>query len=70
MVSPAAKKLAKRIRELRKERGLTQWEAAKRCRIKYKYYQEHESSNPRDIRLSTAERLAKGLDVSLSELFR
>ncbi|MFA6522824.1 MAG: helix-turn-helix transcriptional regulator [Candidatus Peribacteraceae bacterium] len=64
----AAQKLAKRIKELRLERGWTQEEAAKRCRIKYKYYQEHEGSKPRDMRLSTMEKIAKGLNLSLSEL--
>lgn len=65
----AAQKLAKRIKELRVERGWTQEEAAKHCGIKYKYYQEHESSNPRDIRLSTMEKLAKGFEIGIAELF-
>jgi transcriptional regulator with XRE-family HTH domain len=68
--SIAAKNLAKRIQELRIERGLTQEEAAKKCRIKYKYYQEHESQlHPRDMRLSTMEKIATGFNVTLSELF-
>ena len=54
--------------ELRQERGWTQEEAAKKCGIKYKYYQEHEGSTPRDMRLSTMEKLADGFGVSLSEL--
>ncbi len=69
MASEAAKLLAKRIKELRKERNWTQEEAAKKCQIKYKYYQEHESSNPRDMRLSTMEKLAKGFGITLSQLF-
>jgi len=69
MVFLASKKLAKRIQALRKERGLTQEEAAKKCGIKYKYYQEHESKTPRDMRLSTLEKIAKGFDVGISELF-
>jgi transcriptional regulator with XRE-family HTH domain len=69
MASIAAKKLAKRIQELRKTRGLTQEEAAKKCGIKYKYYQEHEGKSPRDFRLSTMEKIARGLGVSLAELF-
>lgn len=64
-----AQKLAKRIKELRIERGWTQEEAAKRCGIKYKYYQEHEGSNPRDIRLSTMEKIAKGFSIELADLF-
>jgi transcriptional regulator with XRE-family HTH domain len=39
--SATAKKLAKRIKELRLESGLTQEEAAKKCGLKYKYYQEY-----------------------------
>lgn len=71
MASIAAKKLAKHIQELRKKRGLTQEEAAKKCGIKYKYYQEHESQrSPRDMRLSTMEKIAKGLEVSLFELLK
>jgi transcriptional regulator with XRE-family HTH domain len=69
MASAIAKRLAKRIRELRLERGWTQEEAARRCRIKYKYYQEYEGKEPRDMRLSTMERIAKGLNVLIKELF-
>ena len=69
MATTAAKKLASRLKQLRKEHGLTQQAAATRCRIKYKYYQEHESGKPRDVRLSTLERMAKGFDVTLSKLF-
>lgn len=69
MISTVAKKLARRLRELRKEHGLTQQEAAVRCKIKYKYYQEHEGNKPRDVRLSTLEKIAKGFGVELSELF-
>ncbi len=68
MPTSIALKLAKRIKELRLERGLTQEEAAKKCGIKYKYYQEHEGSKPRDMRLSTIEKIASGLGVSLPRL--
>jgi len=66
--SATAKKLAKRTKELRLERGLTQEEAAKKCGLKYKYYQEYEGKNPRDMRLSTMEKIAKGFGITLSEL--
>ena len=68
MSSNTAKRLAKRIRELRLERGWTQEETARRCQIKYKYYQEYEGKEPRDMRLSTMEKIAKGLDVSITSL--
>lgn len=70
MALTTAQKLAKRIKELRNERGWTQEEAAKRCKIKYKYYQEHEGNNPRDMRLSTMEKIATGLDVDIFSLFK
>lgn len=69
MSSQAAQKLAKRLKELRRERSWTQEEAAKHCGIKYKYYQEHESSTPRDVRLSTLEKIGKGFGISLRQLF-
>lgn len=69
MSPPAAKKLANRLKALREERGLTQEEAAKKCGIKYKYYQEHEGNRPRDVRLSTMEKLARGFGVPLAALF-
>jgi len=67
--SATAKKLAKRIKELRLERGLTQEEAAKKCGLKYKYYHEYEGKDPRDMRLSTMEKIAKGLNIPLSGMF-
>ena len=70
MSSATAKKLAKRIKELRLERGLTQEEAAKKCGLKYKYYQEYEGKKPRDMRLSTMEKIAKGFGVSVSDLLQ
>jgi transcriptional regulator with XRE-family HTH domain len=68
MPSQTAKKLAKRIKELREKRGFTQEEAARRCHIEYKYYQRYEGNTPRDMRLSTMERIAKGFDIELPEL--
>ncbi len=70
MASPARKKLTKRIKEIRKKRKFTQEEVAEKSGIKYKYYQEMESSNPRDIKFSTLEKIAKGLGVPLSQLFK
>ena len=61
--------MARRIKELRQKRGLTQEEAAEKAGIKYKYYQEMESANLRDMRFSTLEKIAKGLGVKLSQLF-
>lgn len=63
------KRLSKRLRELREDRELTQEQAAKKCQIDYKTYQSYEGKNPPDLRLSTIEKLAKGLGASLAELF-
>ena len=61
-------KLSKRIRQLRCERGLTQEELSDRAGIDYKHIQRLEGQDPCDVRLSTLEKLAKGLKVNLSEL--
>ncbi len=62
------KKLSTRLRELRQERGLTQEDAADLCKVPYKNYQWYESGTPRDMRLSTLGRIAKGFDMTPSEL--
>lgn len=63
-----SKLLAARIKELRKERGLTQAEAARQCGIQFKYYQEYEGPSARDMRLSTMYKIARGFGVTLSKL--
>ena len=68
MTSDIAKKLAKHLKELRAEHGLTQEEAARKCKLEYKYYQRYESTKPRDMRLSTLEKIAKGFGVEPSDL--
>lgn len=70
MATPTRKLLANRIKGLRIKTGLTQEKFAEKIGIKYKYYQEYESKKPRDIRLSTLEKIAKGLHISLSKLFK
>lgn len=68
MIALTKKRLAARIKKIRLDRGLTQREAAKKCNIDFKYYQEHESSKPRDMKLSTLLKIARGFDMSVSEL--
>ncbi len=70
MATPTRKLSANRIKGLRIKTGLTQEKFAEKIGIKYKYYQEYESKKPRDIRLSTLEKIAKGLHISLSKLFK
>ncbi len=68
MASTITTKLAKRLKELREKHGLTQEEAARKCHMEYKYYQRYESSKPRDMRLSTLEKIARGFDIKPSDL--
>ena len=62
--------LIKRLRELRKKTGLTQEQFAERIGVSYKYYQQIELGNKRELRLSTVDRLAKGLNIDPSALIR
>jgi transcriptional regulator with XRE-family HTH domain len=55
--------LLKRLRELRKKTGLTQEQFAERIGVSYKYYQQIELGNKRELRLSTVDRLAVGLGI-------
>ncbi len=68
MTSTITTKLAKRLKDLREKHGLTQEEAARKCHMEYKYYQRYESSKPRDMRLSTLEKIARGFDIKPSDL--
>ncbi len=59
--------LKNRIQQLCKEKGIKQKELAERIGITRATF----SDNIRgDMRLSTIEKIAKGLDVSMSDLFR
>jgi transcriptional regulator with XRE-family HTH domain len=60
--------LGRKLRKLRKERGLTQAELAKLSGVGDKYLQDLEGKNPRNANLLTVQKLAKGLDISVSEL--
>jgi len=66
-----AKRLGKRIQELRKRRGLRQ-EDMEEFGIPYKYYQRIESpgSHPVNVTLKTLMKIAKALEVEVSELFK
>jgi len=62
--------LSRRIRKLRKERGLTQRELASRAGVGDKYLQDLEGRYPRNANLLTLQKLAKGLNVREWELLR
>jgi transcriptional regulator with XRE-family HTH domain len=65
-----AKRLGKRIQELRKKRGLRK-EDMEEFGISYKYYQRIESpgSYPVNITLKTLLKIAHALEVEVSDLF-
>lgn len=59
---------AKRLRELRKNKGLTQEKLAEMSDIDYKYLQKLESSNPSSPTLFVLEKLSRDLVITLIEL--
>lgn len=58
---------AKKLRELRKSKGLTQEKLAEVSDIDYKYLQKLESKNPSSPTLSVLEKLSRGLGITLTE---
>ncbi|MFA5499739.1 MAG: helix-turn-helix domain-containing protein [Candidatus Omnitrophota bacterium] len=62
------KKLAKRIRELRRKKGLSQERLAELSGIDYKHIQLLESKNPPAAKLDTLEKLTKAFKISLPSL--
>lgn len=62
------KKLAKRLKELRKKAGLTQEKLAELSGIDYKHIQLLESKNPPSATLKTLEKIATALGISISSL--
>lgn len=64
------KKLAKRIRALRKERGLTQEKLAELSGIDYKHIQLLESKNPPYAKLDTLQKLASAFCINISKLLK
>ena len=62
--------LAKRLRQLRKEKKLSQEKAAERANLDIRNYQRLESQKPRATRIDTLDRLAKAFDVPLWKLFK
>ena len=56
------------LRNLRKDKGLTQEALAQKAGVDYKYLQKLEGRSPSSPTLSTLEKLAQGLEVPLSEL--
>jgi transcriptional regulator with XRE-family HTH domain len=61
--------VGRRIRELRKARGLTQAQAAERAALNVNYYADTER-NGANLTLDTLERVADALEVPIGDLFR
>jgi transcriptional regulator with XRE-family HTH domain len=61
-------RLAKRLRELRKEYGYSQQKLAELADIDYKHIQKLESKTPSNAKLETLEKLTKAFKIDLSEL--
>ena len=59
---------AKKVRKLRKSRGLTQEELAELTAIDYKYIQRLEGKKPPAVKIDTIHRIAKALKVDPSRL--
>ena len=55
------------LKRLRTEKNLTQEELAQRSGVDYKYFQKLEGQSPSSPTLSTLNKLARGLGLSLPE---
>lgn len=62
--------LGRKIKEIRKRRGVTQEQLAELIETSYKYIQRIEGKSPPDVRLSTIVKLAKALKVKPAELLK
>ncbi|MBF0570957.1 MAG: helix-turn-helix transcriptional regulator [Candidatus Omnitrophica bacterium] len=60
----------KKVKEVRQKRGMTQEELAEAIKTSYKYIQRIEGKTPPDIRLTTIERIAKALGITISQLLK
>lgn len=63
-------RIGRKIRELRKKRGLTQDKLSELAEIDYKYIQRLEGKNPPALKVDTIARLAKALKVKPADLLR
>jgi transcriptional regulator with XRE-family HTH domain len=68
MSSEACLKLGRRIRELRKKRGLSQEKLAEKSGITLRHMARLESSAPPAVAFDTLNAIAKALNVSLPSL--
>lgn len=62
--------IGKKLKDLRKKRGLTQARLSEVADIDYKYIQRLEGKNPPALKVDTIEKLAKALKVKPAELLK
>ncbi len=63
-------KFGKRVKTLRKDRGWTQIELARRAKISRSYLQKIESQQPPDVTIDTIVKLACGLKINCYEILK
>ncbi|MCK9432473.1 MAG: helix-turn-helix transcriptional regulator [Candidatus Omnitrophica bacterium] len=63
-------RFGKRLRELRKEQGLTQEALSEASGLDYKYIQRLEGKSPSSPTLNSLKKLAKAFRISPSELIK
>ncbi|MDD5129719.1 MAG: helix-turn-helix transcriptional regulator [Candidatus Omnitrophica bacterium] len=63
-------RFGKHLRELRKERELTQEELAEISGLDYKYIQRLEGKKPSSPTLNSLEKIAKAFNIRLSKLLK
>ena len=63
-------KLSKVLKMLRLKTGLTQDQLAELSKIDYKHIQKLEGKTPSSPSLNTLEKIAKGFDISISDLIK
>ena len=68
MQKDISKRFRDRLRALRKDRGLTQYEAAELCGIGQKLYQLYELGIKDNPGLKTLQRIAEGFGIEVHEL--
>jgi transcriptional regulator with XRE-family HTH domain len=62
--------LAKRVKEVREKRGMTQEKLASSTGIDYKYIQRIEGKNPPAVRIDTIEKIAQALKTTCADLLK
>lgn len=70
MPESASKLFKRRLKELRKERGWSQEEAAERCELSAKVWQFYETGLKDNPGLKTIGKICEGFGISIADFFR